>query len=100
MPLYEYERVDGPCDLCGGRFTELQRMSDAPLTQCPCCQDPVRRTLTAGAVVRAQSPASSQTVSAEQVSRAGFTQYTRVQKGVYERTAGTAGPARLVGGDD
>ncbi|MGE5592290.1 MAG: FmdB family zinc ribbon protein [Betaproteobacteria bacterium] len=37
MPTYEYY-----CEKCG-RFEELQRMSDEPLSRCPTCGGPVRR---------------------------------------------------------
>jgi putative FmdB family regulatory protein len=40
MPLYEYE-----CFLCGHRFERIQRVSDAPLTECPACGGSVRRLL-------------------------------------------------------
>ncbi len=32
MPIYEYE-----CKACGHRLEKLQRMSDAPLVDCPEC---------------------------------------------------------------
>ncbi|MBW8192874.1 zinc ribbon domain-containing protein [Neiella marina] len=32
MPIYEYR-----CDDCGHELEKLQRMSDAPLTDCPAC---------------------------------------------------------------
>ena len=33
MPLYEYH-----CDACEHEFEALQKMSDAPLTRCPKCE--------------------------------------------------------------
>ncbi len=33
MPIYEYE-----CQSCGHQLEKLQKMSDAPLTQCPVCK--------------------------------------------------------------
>ncbi|WP_285763845.1 FmdB family zinc ribbon protein [Biformimicrobium ophioploci] len=35
MPIYEYE-----CKACGHRLEALQRMSDAPLKDCPSCDKP------------------------------------------------------------
>lgn len=35
MPIYEYQ-----CSACHHHFDALQKMSDAPLTQCPSCQKP------------------------------------------------------------
>jgi putative FmdB family regulatory protein len=32
MPIYEYE-----CGACGHRLESIQKMSDAPLTECPSC---------------------------------------------------------------
>lgn len=33
MPIYEYE-----CGSCGHRLEAFQKMSDAPLTECPQCK--------------------------------------------------------------
>ena len=33
MPFYEYR-----CGACGHEFEALQKMSDAPLTDCPACE--------------------------------------------------------------
>lgn len=38
MPVYEYE-----CKQCNKVFEVQQKMSDAPLTQCPECQAPVKK---------------------------------------------------------
>ena len=35
MPIYEYE-----CQSCGHNLEALQKMSDAPLTDCPQCAKP------------------------------------------------------------
>ena len=32
MPIYEYR-----CEACGHEMEAIQKMSDAPLTQCPAC---------------------------------------------------------------
>lgn len=32
MPIYEYQ-----CQACGHTFDKLQKVSDAPLTDCPAC---------------------------------------------------------------
>lgn len=40
MPVYEYE-----CEQCGVRFERLQRMADAPLTDCPECHGHVHRVM-------------------------------------------------------
>lgn len=35
MPIYEYQ-----CTACGHRFDKLQKISDAPLADCPSCNQP------------------------------------------------------------
>ena len=35
MPIYEYE-----CKACNHQFDALQKMSDAPLSDCPACSKP------------------------------------------------------------
>lgn len=35
MPIYEYE-----CEACGHYLEALQKVSDAPLTECPACGKP------------------------------------------------------------
>ena len=35
MPIYEYQ-----CRACGHQFEVLQRLSDAPITDCGSCEDP------------------------------------------------------------
>lgn len=35
MPIYEYR-----CHACGHELEKLQKISDAPLTDCPACEKP------------------------------------------------------------
>lgn len=43
MPIYEYE-----CTACGHKLEALQKISDAPLTQCPeCGAEALRKAVTA-----------------------------------------------------
>jgi len=35
MPIYEYQ-----CRSCGHEYEALQKVSEAPLTQCPACNKP------------------------------------------------------------
>ncbi len=44
MPIYEYL-----CDACGHLSEAIQRLSDAPLTECDECGGPVRRLISAPA---------------------------------------------------
>lgn len=43
MPTYEYE-----CLECGSSFEAFQKMSDAPLTECPQCNGGVKRLISRG----------------------------------------------------
>jgi putative FmdB family regulatory protein len=35
MPIYEYR-----CEACGHEMEKLQKLADAPLTDCPACGQP------------------------------------------------------------
>jgi putative FmdB family regulatory protein len=44
MPFYEYA-----CQACGHRLEVMQKMSDAPLTECPECHKPeLKKLISAG----------------------------------------------------
>jgi putative FmdB family regulatory protein len=43
MPTYEYQ-----CRVCGHRFERQQKMSEAPLAECPECRGEVSRLLSGG----------------------------------------------------
>lgn len=47
MPIYEYE-----CESCGHHHEALQKMTDAPLTDCPECGEPRLRKLVSAAGFR------------------------------------------------
>ena len=47
MPIYEYE-----CHACGHRLEKLQKISDAPLSDCPACEEPGLRKLVSAAAFR------------------------------------------------
>lgn len=85
MPIYEY-RCDNPdCAQSGARFERLQRLSDDSAAACPCCDRPGTRLLSAPSVAVGQS----HQLKEKHFSERGFTQYKRLEKGVYEKTAGT-----------
>jgi len=44
MPTYDYE-----CHRCGRTFEVFQKISDAPLKECPECKGEVKRMIGAGA---------------------------------------------------
>lgn len=85
MPFYEYRSTDGAtCDFCGGGFTVLQKIHDDPLTACPRCRQPVKRVISVPNVVAGQA----HKLKSSNIEKAGFTQYRKLGKGVYEKTAG------------
>lgn len=47
MPIYEYE-----CSRCGHRLEALQKISDAPLAECPACHEPALTKLISAASFR------------------------------------------------
>jgi putative FmdB family regulatory protein len=47
MPIYEYE-----CNACGHQFEAIQKMSDAPLVDCPACNKPQLKKLISAAGFR------------------------------------------------
>lgn len=93
MPFYEYIHADGPgCDHCRGRFTKLQRLSEAPLEHCPECGSQIRRLISPPNVVSGKA----HQLRESNIEKAGFTQYKKIGKGVYEKTAGK-GPGIIKG---
>jgi len=47
MPIYEYQ-----CTECGHELEKLQKISDAPLTECPACGKPTLQKLVSAAGFR------------------------------------------------
>lgn len=47
MPIYEYE-----CEACGHHLEAIQKLSDAPLADCPECAKPALRKLVSAAGFR------------------------------------------------
>ena len=82
MPIYEYVHEDGSCDKGKNKFRKLEKLSDNPLKKCPLCEKPVKR------VISIPSKVQKNILSASNLADKGFTQFTRKDKGVYERTAG------------
>lgn len=93
MPNYEYTPIDPPgCALCCYGFDVLQPLSDAPLMRCPACATPVRRVISAALIVAGHA----HVLREQHIAKHGFTQYRRVGKGKYEKTAGM-GPDTISG---
>ena len=47
MPIYEYR-----CESCGHEFEKMQKLADAPLTDCPACGRPTLKKLISAAGFR------------------------------------------------
>ncbi len=84
MPIYEYHSC-GPmsCDHCEGGFEVMRKISDEPLKLCPHCFNPIERK-----VSRPNLAAQSPSMDESNIEKHGFTQFKKVEKGVYEKTAG------------
>ncbi len=87
MPLYDYAPVSGKCKVCHGRFEAVQRIADAKLKRCPTCNKPVER------LVSAARLGGKYSLTPNRIKQLGMTQYKKAGDGVYERTAGSGGPA-------
>lgn len=84
MPIYEYQASGQKyCNHCKGAFDVMQKLSDKPLEFCPKCMNPVKRKISRPNLTR-----SGPTLSAENIEKHGYTQFKKVKKGVYEKTAG------------
>ncbi|MBS0571589.1 MAG: zinc ribbon domain-containing protein [Proteobacteria bacterium] len=84
MPIYEYAAISRGCTHCEGHFDVLQKLADAPLTQCPHCGAPVQRIIAAPHVALGDS----HLLKEDHAAKRGFTQYRRSEKGVYEKAYG------------
>jgi putative FmdB family regulatory protein len=93
MPIYEYAPLAAPgCALCCYGFERLERLADPPLTHCTACGGAVQRVLSAVPMASGQA----HVLREDHVAKHGFTQYRRVGKGKYEKTAGK-GPDTISG---
>ena len=92
MPIYEYQAVgQNCCKVCETGFDVMQKLSAEPLKFCPECYNPVRRKISRPNLAR---PAPS--LSRDNIEKHGLTQFKKVEKGVYEKTAGK-GPDYITG---
>jgi putative FmdB family regulatory protein len=84
MPIYEYRPgSERHCDFCVAGFDVLQKISDAPVSQCPHCAAPVERHISAPHLAK-----GGPSLQESNLEKHGFTQYRKVEKGVYEKTVG------------
>lgn len=85
VPFYEYVSLKPTdCAHCSTPFTLLQRLSDPALEHCPECGHGVRKIISPPNVVAGEA----HKLNPSNVEKAGFTQYRKIGKGVYEKTAG------------
>lgn len=84
MPIYEYHSADQQhCDHCVTVFEVMQKISENPLKFCPHCHNPVQRKISRPSLT-GQAPSLKE----KNLAQHGFTQFRKVEKGVYEKTAG------------
>ena len=84
MPIYVYRaKSEAGCERCLAGFEILQKLGDAPLNECPHCLAPVAKVISAPNLA-----ANAPSLSDENVGKHGFTRYRKLEKGVYEKTAG------------
>ncbi len=84
MPIYEYEHSAKRGKKCHKRFEVLQKMSDAPLEQCPECGKPCYRVISAVSTIRNEKAI----LAPKNLERLGFTQFKKAGDGCYEKTCG------------
>lgn len=95
MPIYEYIcATEDSCWYCKPGFTKLQRLRDPALDRCPECGLAVRKKISPPNVVSGKA----HMLRESSIEQAGFTQYRKIGKGVYEKTAGK-GPG-VISADD
>lgn len=93
MPIYEYAPTSPQhCPHCREGFDCLQKLRDEPLTACPECGAPVERKLSAPNMAMG----GEHLLRESHLNKHGFTQYKRIGKGQYEKTAGK-GPSHISG---
>lgn len=81
MPIYEYQAKDEKhsCPRCAERFDIMQRISDAPLKECPECGSPLIKLISAPSVGRSVAGFDDRAKSA------GFHKLERLGSGEYEK---------------
>ncbi len=95
MPTYVYAPSgDDQCRYCMNGFERRQKIDAPRLEQCPECGSAVRRVISAPTLARL-----SPTLTEKKIGDKGFTQYRKLEKGVYEKTVGK-GPKIITDKED
>lgn len=85
VPFYEYITTGkAGCENCRNTFTRLEKITDEALETCPRCGGAVRRVISAPNL----TGGSADSLKPSKIEQAGFTQYRKIGKGVYEKSAG------------
>jgi putative FmdB family regulatory protein len=84
MPIYEYRSIVGGCVQCQNGFELLQKISANEMQTCPSCGALCQRLISAPSVISG----SAHVLQEGHLSKHGFSQYRRVAKGHYEKSAG------------
>ena len=90
MPLYTYQAksIDHACGHCVLPFDVMQKLADERLSVCPECGSPIKKIIAAVHLNTGTTGSPSTTLSERNIEKNGFTQYRKVGKGQYEKTAG------------
>ena len=83
MPIYEYR-----CESCGHEMEAIQKMSDAPLSDCPECGQPVRKLIS---MVGISVPKTN-----SELKDLGFTKLVKRDDGVYENVTARGKDSRYM----
>ena len=90
MPLYTYENKhqDNHCTYCLDGFDVMQKMADPEFTHCSYCGCEVKKVIKASHIKTGATGSPDSTLSEKNIAKNDFTQYRKVGKGQYEKTAG------------
>lgn len=78
MPIYEYRHTEDKGGTCEDSFEIFQKMSDATLTECPVCGQPIEKQLS-------RFSGGADKMAPSRLKELGFSKFKRRDKGVYER---------------
>lgn len=81
MPIHRYTPLKSPCKLCGEGFDHRQSPSEADLSACPTCGQPVAR----AAVHGVNTPKLLKPLSVSDAKNLGFSVFKKTSSGEFER---------------
>lgn len=87
MPFYTYQfnkNSGSGCEHCCQGFDVLQKTTDLLIKECPICGSSVQKIIAAPNI----AIGSKHLFKQDNLESKGFTQYRKVGKGVYEKSAG------------